>query len=458
MGTTPGVNSASLSSFNGTSQYAADLQQAITQAVTIASIPLGQLEDNVTSLQTQSTELGNLQSDFAALQTAVQNLGSASGTNSLAATVSDNTVATATVDGGTAVAAGTYTLNVISAGATTSDISSAGLVVSDPSSSSISASSTFTLSIDGTNYQINPSTNTLNALAQAINAQGLGVNATVVNVGPSTAPDYRLSLQGTSLADQNIQLNDGSQDLLTTLTHGAPATYQVDGQPPSGFISSNSSTVTLAPGVTANLVGTGETTVTVAPDSSGAANALSAFASAYNAAVTELNLNHGTGNGALTGQSIVFELQQSLKNLTQYSGGSGSVQSLSDLGLSFNSTGQLTFNQATFENTASTDPTDVANFLGSATGGGFLQSATTLLNGLEDSSTGLFASTSNSFQSQITSDSQQITDQEARITTLQNNLTAQMTQADTLIASLESQVTYYTALFTDTRNAIASNG
>ena len=37
--------------FNGTSQYAGDLQQAITQAVTIASIPMTELENNVTTLQ-----------------------------------------------------------------------------------------------------------------------------------------------------------------------------------------------------------------------------------------------------------------------------------------------------------------------------------------------------------------------------------------------------------------------
>ena len=74
---------------------------------------------------------------------------------------------------------------------------------------------------------------------------------------------------------------------------------------------------------------------------------------------------------------------QSLQNLTQYTGGSGSVQSLADLGLTFNDSGQLSFNQAQFESVASTDPNDVANFLGSATGGGFLGNATSVLNGLD---------------------------------------------------------------------------
>jgi flagellar hook-associated protein 2 len=463
MGTTPtatsGITSASLSSFNGTSQYAADLQQAITQAVTIASIPLDQLENNLGTLQSESSELTTLQSDFTAVQTAIQNLSSASGTGSLAAKVSDNTVASVAVNTAAAVQPGVYTLNVISAGSPTSTLSAAGLsVVSDPDTSSISSSNTFTLSVDGTNYQISPASNTLNALAEAINSSGAGVSATVVNIGPPTAPDYRLSLQSTSLGSESIQLNDGTHDLLTVLTEGAAAQYQVDGQPSPTPISSNSSTITLAPGVTADLLATGETTVTVAPNSSGAASALSAFATAYNAALAELGNNHGTAGGALTGQSIVFSLGQSLQSLGEYTGGSGNVQSLADLGLTFNSSGQLSFDQATFENVASTDPNDVTSFLGSASTGGFLESATNLLSGLEATNNGLFTTTNNSYQSQITSDNQEVTDQEARITTLQNNLTAQMTQADTLIASLESQDTYFTSLFTDTQNAISASG
>ena len=277
------------------------------------------------------------------------------------------------------------------------------------------------------------------------------------NIGPPSAPDYRLSLQSLSLGNIAIQLNDGTQNLLTSLTTGTPAQYQVDGQP-STAISSDSSTVTLAPGVTANLLQAGETTVTVAPDSSSAANALSSFATAYNSALAELNNNHGTSGGALTGQNIIFQLQQSLRNLTQYSGGSGTVQSLGDLGLTFNEQGQLSFNQATFAAAAATNPNDVANFLGSATSGGFLQNASNLLTSLTDPNTGLFQATNSSFQSQINTDNQEITDTQTRIITMQNSMVAQMTQADTLIASLESQDSYFTTLFTDAQNALTTGG
>jgi flagellar hook-associated protein 2 len=454
MGTTSSALSSAVSSFNGTSQYAGDLQQAINQAVAIASIPLTQLQDNVTSLQSQASELSTLQNDFGALQSAIQQLGSSSGTQALTGTVSDSTVASVSVDPSSAIAAGTYTLDVISAGTPATAISSAGLaVVTDPTQTSISSASTFTLSIDNSTYQITPSANTLNALAEAINSAGAGVTATVVNVGSPSSPDYRLSLQGTSLATQNIQLNDGSQNLLTVLVNGAQAQYQVDGQ---SAVYSSSSQITIAPGVTANLLAAGQTTISVASDPSGAADALTSFVSAYNAVVAELNNNHGTAGGALTGQTIVTGLGESLQSLVSYTGGSGSVENLTDLGITFNQSGQLSFDQTTFENAETSDPQDVANFLGSSTTGGFLQAATNTLDGLLNTNTGLFAETNTSIQNQITSDNQESTDTENRITTMQNDLTAQMSQADTLIASLESQQNYYTDLFQDTQNDIQS--
>lgn len=451
MGTTPAT-------FSGTSSYAADLQQEITRAVTIASLPLNQLNSNLTSLQSQGSELATLQGDFSAIQSAIQNLDQASNGGSLAATVSDNTVATATLNSGAAISGGTYNLNVISAGAPTTTISNSDLpTVADPSSTSISPSSSFTLTVDGTTFTINPSENTLSSLAQAINSSGAGVNATLVNLGPPSAPDYKLSVQSVALGNVAIQLSDsGGTNLLSTTSTGSLAQYQINGQP-STPISSDSSTVTLAPGLTADLLATGKTAITVASTSTSAANAISSFVTAYNAAASELDNQHGTAGGPLTGQSIVFSLEQALRNLTNYSGGSGSAQSLADLGLTFNQTGQISFNQSQFASVAASNPGDVAGFLGSASGGtGFLGAATNILHGLDDPTTGLFQSAASTVQSQINSDNQQITATQQQVTAVQNQMTAQMAAADSLIASLQSQVSYFTSLFTDTQSDITN--
>jgi flagellar hook-associated protein 2 len=443
MGTTPTTY------FNGSSTYAAQLNQEIAQAVNNASAPLNQLNSNVTALQSQSSELTTLQNDFASIETSIQSVDQANNGGSLSASVSDNSVATATLDSTAVISGGAYDLNVTSAGSPTTTVSNSILpTVADPSSTSISSSSSFTLTVGSSTYTIAPSANNLDALAQAINSSGAGVNATLVNIGSPSSPNYLLSLQSTALGDVAIQLNDGTQNLLSTSTTGAPAKYQVNGQPSTPILS-NTDTITLAPGLTVNLLAPGDTTVTVASNSSSAATALSSFVSAYNQTVSDLNNNFGTAGGALTGQSVTLALQQSLQNLTGYSGGSGAAQNLTDLGIGFNQTGQLTFDQAQFSNLASTDPSDVASFLGSAASGtGFLGSATNILNGLGNATNGVFEASESSAQQQITTDNAQITAAQAQVTQVQTQMTAQMTAADSLIASLQSQATYFTNYFT----------
>ncbi len=469
MGTTSSLPSSltqGTSSFNGTSQYAASLQNAISHAVLVASIPLTELQDNVTTLQGKTSELSTLKAISPPFRPRFRVYRPRAAAELFPPPIADNTVASVSLDTTAAVTAGSYDLNVISAGSQTTTLSNAGLpTVADPGSSSISTSDSYTLSVGSSNYTITPGANTLNDLAQAINQSGAAVNATIVNIGGPSSPDYRLSLESTALGNVGIQLNDGSANLLSTLSTGAPAQYQVDGQPapPAAPISSNTSTVTIAPGVSVNLLQAGDTTVTVAPDSTAAATALSSLASAYNAAVTELANNHGTAGGSLTGQSIVFQLGQSLRDILNYTGGSGSVQNLTSLGLTFNSNGDLQFNQAQFQALSASDPGDVSAFLGTAPSGsspgsGFLASATNTLNGLTDPLNGIFAQTTTALNQQINTDSQEITDTQNRITTMQNTLTAQMSAADTQIALLESQVTYYNQLFTASQNVFQQGG
>ncbi len=442
--------------FNGSSTYAGDLKQTITHAVDIASIPLNQLNANVTALQGQSTEIGYLQNGFVMLQKAIKSLTTGVNGGGLSASVSDNTIATANLNSSSATTPGTYSLNVINAGSPTTSVSNTGLpTVADPAATSISTSGTFTLSVNGSNFTVTPSTNSLNALAQAINTSGAGVSATVINLGSPSAPSYALSLQSTALGNIPIQLNDGT-NLLTTLSTGTPATYQVNGQPATP-ISSSSSAVTLAPGLTANLLTTGQTTITVAADSSAATTALSSFVTAYNATVDELATNRGTAAGPLSGQGIVFSLGQTLRELASFSGGSGAVTSLADLGLTFDGTGHLSFDQAQFSSVAASNPGDLASFLGTGTGSGFLASASGIIDGLTNTSNGLFQAQQATIQNRIAVDNREISDTQARITTMQNQLTAQMSAADALLSTLQSQATFMTQLF-QAQNAIAQNG
>ena len=438
------VTAPAPNTFTGVSSYASDLQQVITRAVNIAALPLQLMQNQLQKMSDQSTELSALDTKFSALQTAIQQLDSSLGVSSYSATSSDSSLVSASVSAG--AAEGTYTIDVSDPGSSSTSISGSSLpVVSDPNSTSISASSSFTLTVNGTTTTINPDSNTLASLAQAINAASAGVQASVINTGGST-PQYQLVLRSTELGPDTIQLNDGSQDLLDKLTTGGLATYDVNGLGAS--IQSNSRTVTLAPGLTINLLQATPSgqpvTVTVSRDASSASTAVSNFVTAYNAVHTELESQVGQSGGPLQGQNIVYQLFNSLSQIALYSGSSGAVRTLADMGVTLDDTGQLTFDSSQF-NSDSVDA--LQTFLGGASTGGFLQAATNALNGVEDTTSGSLKMAIQDLNGQITNQNDQISTEDQKIIDLQNNVTQQVAAADALIASLESQKTYMTGLF-----------
>src|ERR1700730_3914595 len=98
------------------SQYSTDLQKVLSRAIGIASLPLTQLNNQLTTLQGRSTALNSLNGKFSALQTALQSVANA--TTSTSAHVSDNTVITAQSD--TTALPGSYAIHVKSAGSPSS--------------------------------------------------------------------------------------------------------------------------------------------------------------------------------------------------------------------------------------------------------------------------------------------------------------------------------------------------
>jgi flagellar hook-associated protein 2 len=441
------ASSTTSSSFTGSSSYSADLQSAISRAVGLASLPLQVLQNQQNSLTNQQSEIGTVTSKFSSLQTALDNVNSAVGTGSFSASSSTSGVATAYAGAGVRV--GSYSLTVLGTGSHTNTLSQDGLTtVSDPSSGNISSSLALTLSVDGTDYQI-ANSGSLNSLADAINASSANVQATLVNVGSSSAPDYRLSIQGQKYAATSIQLSDGSTPLLNTLTTGSNVTYQINGQ--SNVISSDSRALTLSTGLTVNVLQAGSTDISVAQGSTQVVNGLNAFATAYNNIVDELAKSRGQNGGALTGQSIVYTLSSSLHNILDTTSQSGSISSLSDLGLSFDDTGHLSFDTSVFNTAASSSLSDVLGFLGSESSGGFLKTANAALAGITDSTNGLLATTNDSLTSSLSNVADKISDKTDQISALQTSLTAKMSAADAMIASLQQQVSYYTDLFTTMR-------
>ncbi|HLK49919.1 MAG TPA: flagellar filament capping protein FliD [Bryobacteraceae bacterium] len=443
MGSTSALNSLLAPvTFNGTSKYSSDLQQVLSRAVAIQSLPLGEMQNQLSSLQAKQSAFSGLGATFNALGTAIQNIGSSIG----AVTAASTNPSAVSVSASSNALPGTFTVQVNQVGSSTTTISGAGSpVVTDPTTGNISLSASFTLTINGTNTTITPSGSSLDALATAINSAGLNVQATVVNVGSNSSPDYRLSLTSTRLAADTIQLNDGTNNLLTTLSPGAPTTYQVNGL--NTVLQTNTPQITLAPGVTANLLQqtSGFVSVTVAQNSSSLSNSLSNFVSAYNAAVDALNAQHGQNAGALAGDGTVLQLGQALTSITEYSGGANGFTTLADLGLTLDpATGHLSFDATVL---GSANASTVQQFLGSISSGGFLQSASSTMTSLTDPASGIIQDSLNALQNSISNENDQIAAQQNLINTFQTNLTQQLSAADTTLSLLQSKLTYMTNLF-----------
>jgi flagellar hook-associated protein 2 len=450
-----GSTSSSLSTpvtFSGQSTFSSSFEQVLQRAVSIASLPMQELENSVSTLEGQQSDLNTMQSTFGSLQTALQQVASAI-TGEVTASSSDSSVVTATAQSTTLP--GTYSIQVSDVGSSTSTISNAGSPpVTDPTSASISSSSTYTLTVNGTTTTISPSSDTLDSLADAINNANAGVSATIVNLGSNSSPDYRLSLTSTELGPDSIQLNDGSNDLLTTVQTGDVAQYTVNGN--GNTLTSTSDQITLAPGLTATLVSANpnETVnITVGASEGNLSTALSNFASAYNSAFSAVQNETGQNGGALSGESIVYELQQALSQIATYTASSGSVQDMSDLGLDLSNSGTLSFNATQFD---SQSASGIQQFLGNLTSGGFLQAANNAISGVADPTTGMLVTQYASVGTQITSDQSEISDDQTQVNLIQTNLQQQLSAADAAIAVLQEQNSFYTNLFqTENANNIA---
>jgi flagellar hook-associated protein 2 len=435
-------------STTGSSSFASDLQASVNRALEIASLPMQALQADQTTISGETTELSNLGGLFNSLQTSLQAITSGTGTNALQAAVSDQSVVSANVTGN--ALAGTYTVQVLDPGSPSSAVSSSATAVADPTSQNISSSTSFTLTVGTTNYTVTGSN--LNALAASINSSGAPVQAVVINLGSPSAPNYQLSLQSTALGDVPLQLNDGTNNLMGTLTQGSDASYTVNGQP-SGGITSDSSTVTIAPGLNVTLNAVGTSTVTVSSNLSSVSSQLSSFVTAYNAAFAEVQKNTGQNGGALVGDSTVLDMRQALTQMITYSGSSGSITSLAQLGIEFTQQGTLTFNSSALTGLSQSQISDALTFLGDPNTGGFLQYANNSLNSITDPTSGAVAVETATLQKQNSTDQTQITNDQAKLTLMQTNLQQQMAQANALIASLQSQTNFLQGLFqADTSN------
>ena len=215
------MSAATSSIFTGTSQFSQDFQNVITRAVSIASLPLTQMQTDQTTYTNQATALTGLDTTFTALQSAIAAVDAAMGSGSFQTDVSDPTVASVTLGDG--AQEGEYSIDVQNVGAYATSLSKANW-------SAPATPQTYQLYVGAKEYDIKPADNSATTVAAAINAAAGGaVRATVVNVGSSGSPDDRIAMQGVALGDLPVDIKLNGTSLQKPQTVGQVASYIVNG-------------------------------------------------------------------------------------------------------------------------------------------------------------------------------------------------------------------------------------
>ena len=263
-----------------------DTNKIIDQLVALERRPIDLLASARSGAKAKNLALQTFNTKVLAFLTAVDGLREKNDVLVRKATSSDTTAVSAVAD--TGATAGTTSLTVTALARNA--IATAGTGVASAESTVAAGAGSFSFQVGTGDVQtvtLSAAT-TLEDLASAINDLSAGATASVVNLGTTAAPDYRLQLTSDETGvshDLTIVADDTTLGIAVTQT-AQNASFTI-----SGFVDPvvrESNTVgDLIPGVTLSLHATGgPVTVTVATDSDGVANALKNVVKAFNDVVT----------------------------------------------------------------------------------------------------------------------------------------------------------------------------
>jgi len=458
-----------------TSAGTIDVQGLVSQLMAVANQPITTLNTKITTDQTKISSFGTISGLVSGFQTAVQGLNTALLNNS---TTSSNTNILNASASSTA-ATGNYALNVTSLAQSQSLVSlgqsSSTNAISNGTATTVTfdfgttaTGGVFTSGGSGTkSVTIDSTNNTLQGMANAINAANIGVTATIVNDGSATAP-YRLSLTSNNSGSSNslkITTSGGDGTINSLLGYDPSLTQnmtQTVAAQNANFtvngiaISSASNTVTSAiQGVNLTLSGltTTPATLTVTHDTKGFNTAVTSFVDAYNGLYSQLKGRsaYGTSTSPATELSgdgtlrLMMSQLQGVFNTPATPASGGSLTYLAQIGIAFQSDGSLKVDSNMLNNAMSSNFSDVTNLFSSATG--FATTLNTWAQSVLSPGNGLIPNATKNINTSITTYTDQINQMQARNTVLQAQYLQQYTNLNMLLSNMNSTSTYLSQQF-----------
>lgn len=451
---------------SATSGQGFDVTSTVNQIVTNLQAVETPWKTEMSNLQNRDSALSSLGTQLATLTTDLRNLTDFQGVLASKTGSSSDTNVLELLSASSTAVAGTHTVSVQNL-AQTSSAASDSVAASDALTGGI------TFKIGNNDWQTvnvgdSNTAATLSGLSAAINAAGLGVQASILTNGDGTERLSLVSKTGgtsgqitiasatndpgspTTLADSTTP--DKSTGLgLATIQDGVDASFTVDGV---GLTSSTNTVSAAIPGVTFELLSTGigsssapeAVRVVIANDTSSAESALNAFVSDYNTTIKSINAQEGkdsTGNAEpLYGTAVLAQLQEALLSAVSLTFGSGTITSLISLGISASSSddGTLALDSNLLTDALNNNFDQVVSFF--QDGGNF---GSTFAQTLEDignnsGSDGAISLALSEDSSQETTLNDDISNQEELIATQRTNLTTELNMANQILQSIPEQL------------------
>lgn len=315
----------------------------------------------------------------------------------------------------------------------------------------------------GAEIRIDSTSNTLEGLRNAINAKNIGITATIVDVrGDGSEQQLVLSSKESGAK--------GRVELVETSATGTGANLNLRSlNPPDGDFSKlnaefsvNGLTLTrptntitdAVDGVSLTLKKAGSAGLNVT-QSGEIENKLRAFVNAYNSVQSLIGAQYQKDSksrptGILAGDPTLRSIQQQLTSVVNgiNDRNGGAFNSLSQIGITTQSDGQLDFDSGVYSEKLNTASADLRALLFGKTTAekGVFQNLSTISKGLSDSVTGSVQAAITGYESSISALNTTISKRSENIAALRVSLTKRFSAADAAIGLLNSQQSSLTSL------------
>ena len=444
------MGTVGLSFGSATSGAGFDVSSTVTSILAIQQGIETPWKTQLTSLEAQNTAFSTIGTDLATLSTSLQSLTDLEGVTAEKEGASSNTDVLSLSSASPTASAGSHSIVVNSLAQTSSVYTDAVSNASDTLSGSLSiqvgsgAAQTIT---------VGSSSNTMATLEAAINAAGIGVQASLVSDTTGTRLSLVSSTSGSAgqlTVTSNLTDATTAKSLATqTGLEGEDASLTVDGL----AMTSGSNTVSTAiPGVTFQLLGTSTAPVQVqiTNDTADISTAMNAFVTAYNKVVGDLGTQEGNDSNGnpepLYGDPTVSLMQTQLSEALLGGAASGSISSITQLGVTVNQDGTLTYSDSAMQSTLDSSFSDVVGFLQNT--GSFGLNFSSVLDDLSSSNpTGAIYLATQQNTTEETTLNTDVSNEETLLATEKTTLTTELNTANQVMQSIPSQLSEVSEMY-----------